>query len=388
MLIGIIPARYGSTRLPGKPLLAIAGKPMIVHVCERALEAGCGEGLLATDDLDDAGGGVADHEERAAEERGDGREVAVVVADDSDEDIDAVDTIDPDLFPIFEEEATELMPQLGGALRQWSAQPDQAGPRLDVLRVLHTLKGSARLAGAMRLGEMAHRMESAIEQMGSEFIQASQIEPMLTRFDRLQQVFDELCHGPSEAPVAAPVAESYPAPQPASEAMPVTDMVPDTASRPVPAARPVMPAPTQARMAAPATSPAANARLEVTQASLWPERPRIGQALEQIKALEKEVAALKGKLASAQGDELVGQAVDVEIDQPGVIQPHGTQPGVDGGGVARVDAIEARIIVRRLARAFGHLADDAVAAPFGHREEGEEVPVVERHVYVVLVDLA
>jgi len=39
---------------------------------------------------------------------------------------------------------------------------------------------------------------------------------------------------------------------------------------------------------------------------------RIGGALEQIKALEKEVAALKGKLASSQGDELVGQAVDVK----------------------------------------------------------------------------
>jgi alanyl-tRNA synthetase len=39
---------------------------------------------------------------------------------------------------------------------------------------------------------------------------------------------------------------------------------------------------------------------------------RIGQTLEQVKALEKEVAALKGKLASSQGDELVGQAVDVK----------------------------------------------------------------------------
>ncbi len=39
---------------------------------------------------------------------------------------------------------------------------------------------------------------------------------------------------------------------------------------------------------------------------------RVAQTLEQIKALEKEVAALKGKLASAQGDELLGQAVDVK----------------------------------------------------------------------------
>lgn len=46
----VIPARHGSTRLPGKPLLNLAGRPMIVHVCERALEAG-GEVFVATDDL-------------------------------------------------------------------------------------------------------------------------------------------------------------------------------------------------------------------------------------------------------------------------------------------------------------------------------------------------
>lgn len=45
-----IPARYASTRLPGKPLLPIAGRPMIAHVCERALEAGAEEVIVATDD--------------------------------------------------------------------------------------------------------------------------------------------------------------------------------------------------------------------------------------------------------------------------------------------------------------------------------------------------
>jgi 3-deoxy-manno-octulosonate cytidylyltransferase (CMP-KDO synthetase) len=47
----VIPARYGSTRLPGKPLLDIAGKPMIVHVCERALEAQAEQVVVATDDI-------------------------------------------------------------------------------------------------------------------------------------------------------------------------------------------------------------------------------------------------------------------------------------------------------------------------------------------------
>ena len=47
----IIPARYESTRLPGKPLLDIAGKPMIQHVYERAIEAGAASVTVATDNL-------------------------------------------------------------------------------------------------------------------------------------------------------------------------------------------------------------------------------------------------------------------------------------------------------------------------------------------------
>lgn len=46
----VIPARYGSTRLPGKPLLNIAGQPMIAHVCQRAVEADADEVVVATDD--------------------------------------------------------------------------------------------------------------------------------------------------------------------------------------------------------------------------------------------------------------------------------------------------------------------------------------------------
>jgi 3-deoxy-manno-octulosonate cytidylyltransferase (CMP-KDO synthetase) len=46
----IIPARYSSTRLPGKALINIAGKPMVQHVYERALESGAESVVIATDD--------------------------------------------------------------------------------------------------------------------------------------------------------------------------------------------------------------------------------------------------------------------------------------------------------------------------------------------------
>ena len=46
----VIPARYASTRLPGKPLLDIAGKPMVVWVVERAMQSGAKQVVVATDD--------------------------------------------------------------------------------------------------------------------------------------------------------------------------------------------------------------------------------------------------------------------------------------------------------------------------------------------------
>ncbi|MCZ4058814.1 3-deoxy-manno-octulosonate cytidylyltransferase [Pantoea sp. LMR881] len=78
--VAIIPARYASTRLPGKPLVDIHGKPMVVHVMERARESGASRVIVATDHpevakaVEAAGGEVcmtrADHQsgtERLAE---------------------------------------------------------------------------------------------------------------------------------------------------------------------------------------------------------------------------------------------------------------------------------------------------------------------------------
>jgi 3-deoxy-manno-octulosonate cytidylyltransferase (CMP-KDO synthetase) len=50
-VLAVIPARYSSTRFPGKPLALLAGKPMVAHVVERARDAGCfTEIVVATDD--------------------------------------------------------------------------------------------------------------------------------------------------------------------------------------------------------------------------------------------------------------------------------------------------------------------------------------------------
>ncbi|MCY7319508.1 MAG: Hpt domain-containing protein [Ramlibacter sp.] len=126
--------------------------------------------------------------------------------EDEHDAIDVIDALDPDLFAIFEEEASELLPQLGGALRQWVARPDNRGAHDEVLRALHTLKGSSRLAGALRLGEMSHRMESEIESFGHEGVKPSDLEALLQRLDGLQANLDEL------RAAGAPVAEQERAP--------------------------------------------------------------------------------------------------------------------------------------------------------------------------------
>ena len=86
--IVLIPARMASTRLPGKPLAEIAGKPMIAHVARRALESDVGRVVVATDTAEIASALAAEGVEsvmtRADHESG------------SDRIFEALERIDPD----------------------------------------------------------------------------------------------------------------------------------------------------------------------------------------------------------------------------------------------------------------------------------------------------
>ena len=74
------------------------------------------------------------------------------------------DEVDDQLLPIFLEEANELYPQIGSTLRAWREKPEDPQLGRTLQRSLHTLKGSARMAGAMRLGELTHRVEDRVDQ--------------------------------------------------------------------------------------------------------------------------------------------------------------------------------------------------------------------------------
>ncbi|VUZ24283.1 Sensor histidine kinase RcsC [uncultured Comamonas sp.] len=143
---------------------------------------------------------------------------AMALEEEADEDIDVLDMVDAELFPIFEEEAQELLPTLSGALREWSAHPQRPQPRAVLLRALHTLKGSARLAGAMRLGEMAHRLESTLEQFDAESVTSEALEPLFARLDAMEAAF-QLLRTVSEQQEAAAALEPV-APAPIAAAQP------------------------------------------------------------------------------------------------------------------------------------------------------------------------
>ena len=117
-----------------------------------------------------------------------------------DDEIDAIDAVDAELFPIFEEEGQELLPQLADSLRKWLHRPSDTTEPMRCMRTLHTLKGGARLAGAMRLGEMAHRLESSIEHLlAREERNAAAIEPLQARVDALLASFEALRHQDAQA---------------------------------------------------------------------------------------------------------------------------------------------------------------------------------------------
>ena len=66
------------------------------------------------------------------------------------------------MFEIFKLEAADLLPQLEQSLRQWQLHPEDGSQAAQLLRVLHTLKGSARMAGRDDLGTEFHHAEAEV----------------------------------------------------------------------------------------------------------------------------------------------------------------------------------------------------------------------------------
>ncbi len=71
--------------------------------------------------------------------------------------------IDPELLEIFQEEATDILASIEEALTRWRSQPDDRAQIAELKRSLHTLKGGARMAGAMAMGNLSHNTETLLK---------------------------------------------------------------------------------------------------------------------------------------------------------------------------------------------------------------------------------
>lgn len=117
---------------------------------------------------------------------------------------------DDEMRAVFQEESAQLIPELGAALRAWERAPAQQKYKAQALRVLHTLKGSARLVGEQVVAQTAHELESQIETLGNK-PSAAQLSKLLSGYDQIAgtaQSSSSVRKIPALAPAAVVVSTS------------------------------------------------------------------------------------------------------------------------------------------------------------------------------------
>ena len=208
---------------------------------------------------------------------------------------DLVDAIDPDLFPIFEEEANELLPALATSLRQWELHPLDTDSAASAMRTLHTLKGSARMAGAMYLGDMAHSLESDIDGLVSNPpVNADDLAELLGRFDHITTRFDRLRD-------AAQRGESRLLDSPAHAPEPAEPVAP------TPTIAPALP---EAELA---TTPAVSVPIEITPPLASVPAPLVAEP--HARPAASRISAQAVRVRAALLDRLVNQAGEISISR-------------------------------------------------------------------------
>ncbi|HKU17361.1 MAG TPA: response regulator, partial [Steroidobacteraceae bacterium] len=192
--------------------------------------------------------------------------VVTLEADDDDGDFD------PEVAAIFSEEATELLETADQALSSWKQDRGNKALVFELKRVVHTLKGGARMAGIRAMGNLSHELETLMQGVEAGSVPAAPevFDALQSSLDELHRMRDEVNHGqrctpahelinriralgghaplavPAAAP-AAPVAEpvsagSSPPPQaPVLEDVGApTGIVPTLMEEPAPAVAPTL----------------------------------------------------------------------------------------------------------------------------------------------------
>jgi chemosensory pili system protein ChpA (sensor histidine kinase/response regulator) len=105
--------------------------------------------------------------------------------------------IDPDLLEVFVEEANELLDHADGVLALWRADPTERTHVAELQRDLHTLKGGARIAGLVPVGDLTHAIETLLQKpIGQDVDRDAQLIGALeTGFDKLHGLVQRVGQG-------------------------------------------------------------------------------------------------------------------------------------------------------------------------------------------------
>ena len=118
---------------------------------------------------------------------------------------------DPDIAAIFCEEAVELLEECESAMSAWNESPQSREPAAALRRPLHTLKGGARMAGIMAMGELAHEMETLITRIEDGLTGSDENARVVAQqaLDELSRMRESVVAGRGVAPVPTLIARIH-----------------------------------------------------------------------------------------------------------------------------------------------------------------------------------
>ena len=264
-------------------------------------------------------------------------DVAPSEAESADADVANVtrvrDELDPDLLEVFLTEAADLLPSIGTALRGLEGDPNDREIARDLMRRLHTVKGSARMAGAMRLGELVHDMETRMEAaMQLSDVPGIIVEDLQVQYDRAMNLYDEL-HNPDAAKASRAATVAATPAEPSHGLAPVIDLAaaradakPEARADKPAAATPTTPLPSTVEGTIAATGPAQQSPFIRVRADVLDKLvDQAGEVSIARSKLENEVSTIKGSLTDLTENiqRLRAQLREVEIQAEAQVQARG-----------------------------------------------------------------
>ena len=157
--------------------------------------------LVAAEQLaaEQAAAELAITEQRAAEQAASDEEAVETSAEATQEPAYALagsGQIDADLLEVFIDEAREILDHADGVLAQWHAEPTELSHVAELQRDLHTLKGGARIAGLVPVGDLSHAIETLLEKPIRDKTKTATLIPALeASFDQLHSLVQQISQG-------------------------------------------------------------------------------------------------------------------------------------------------------------------------------------------------